>query len=67
MADNSVVIAELEAILNAGVTGITIDGNRTEWDLGEIRKRLVVLKNEDDTATKRPTRLGINLRDDTTA
>ena len=65
MADNSLEIADLEAILNSGSDLITIDGNTTRWNLKEVRKRLVELKATDDATTaKRHRLLTVNLRDD---
>lgn len=65
MPDNSVTIAELEAILNAGQSEISVDGLRTKIDLGEIRRRLTELRatDADNIAAKmvRPTVARIKL------
>lgn len=49
MADNSQKIAELEEILNAGVTQVGVDGTNTSFDLNEVRKQLEYLKRTDTT------------------
>lgn len=61
MADYSTEIAELEAILQAGATSVTVDGQTVNYDLTQVRRRLRELKQLDDTATKRPSALSINL------
>jgi hypothetical protein len=61
MADNSTAIAEIEAILNTGVSSATVDGQAVTYDLDQLRRRLRELKASDDDATKRPTSLKINL------
>lgn len=61
MANNTTEIAEIEAILNAGVSSGTVDGQSVSYDLPALRKRLRELKDSDDTATKRPTSLKIDL------
>jgi polyphosphate kinase len=62
MADNSARIAELEAILQSGVSSYTNDGTTVSHDLGEVRKELRRLRAEDDTVgNKRPQSFTVNL------
>lgn len=61
MADYSTEIAELEAILQAGASSVVVDGQSVTYDLKQIRRRLRELKAADDTATKRPVALSIDL------
>jgi|GEM_PF-4177217 len=61
MADNTAAIAELEAVLHAGASRVAVDGQDVAYDLVQIRRRLRELKASDDTATKRPTALSIDL------
>lgn len=49
MADNSARIAELEALLQSGVTSTSINGTTTTVDLSEIRRQLDILRRTDDT------------------
>lgn len=49
MADNSVKIAELEAILQAGASRVVVDGHDVTYDFAEIRRQLAELKRTDDT------------------
>jgi hypothetical protein len=48
MADHSVEIQKLEAILAGGVTSTTVDGLTVTRDLAEVRRRLAELRAEDD-------------------
>lgn len=48
MADYSSEIAQLEAILNAGTSSVSVDGMSARYDLAEVRKRLAELKALDD-------------------
>ena len=53
-------IAQLEAILNAGTSDVTVDGVRTTFDLDSVRRRLAELRRKQD-ATKRPRAAQIDL------
>lgn len=54
MADHSAEIAEIEAILNAGIKETVNDGERVVLDFDQLRLRLKELKGDDDVAkTKR--------------
>lgn len=53
-------IAELEAILDAGVSRTSTDGLSVQFDLDEIRRRLVALRDQAD-GTQRPRIAQINL------
>ena len=57
MADNTAKIAELEAILQSGVTTITIAGTTTQIDLNVIRRQLQDLRATDDTQAARKPRI----------
>jgi len=62
MADRSAEIARLEAILNAGARSVTTDGQKVDYDLDAIRRRLAELRAEDDnTLPKRPRAASIRL------
>jgi len=65
MPDNSTEITVLEEILNAGASSVTTDGLTTTWDLGEVRRRLLELKQTDDqtivNGNKRPVFTRIRL------
>lgn len=55
MADNTAKIAELEAILQQGITSISVAGTTTQIDLNVIRQQLRDLRATDDTqATRKP-------------
>ncbi len=45
-------IAELEAILNTGATGVAVDGQKTTWDLNQVRRRLRDLRRQKDHMTR---------------
>lgn len=53
MADYSVEIARLEAILNAGTQYVGVDGMQTFYNLPEVRKRLSELRALDDSTIER--------------
>ena len=55
MPDNSVQIAEIDDILNAGTTGVTVDGTTTKFDLDALRRRRAELVQSDTSGqyTKR--------------
>lgn len=53
-------IAELEAILDAGASEVTVDGQRVRYDLDSVRRRLAELRRQQD-ATKRPRASQIDL------
>lgn len=62
MADNTAKIAELRAILQSGVTTISVDGTTTTVDLNQIRLELRQLIAEDDTQkTRKPRLSSVNL------
>ena len=46
-------IAKIEAILQEGASRVTTDGVTVQFDLDSLRKRLAVLKRQED-GTKRP-------------
>lgn len=50
MADYSVEIAALEAILNSATRSVSVDGLSTQIDLSAARQRLAELKAKDDAA-----------------
>lgn len=50
MADYSIEIAALEAILNSGANSVSTDGLSTSYDLESVRKRLAELKAKDDAS-----------------
>ena len=55
MADNSLKIAELQAILRAGARRVVIDGTTVEYDFDTIRNELRKLQADDDNnSCKRP-------------
>jgi hypothetical protein len=53
-------IAEIEAILNAGVTDVATDAVRSSYDQAALRKRLAELKRQQSPAA-RPRCAQINL------
>lgn len=62
MADNSVRIAQIQAILRAGATSVSIDGRTVTYDFAELRRQLRELQAEDDTFRgRRPAASTINL------
>lgn len=63
MPDNAAEIAKLEAILNAGASSVTVDGQSVTYDFDEIKARIAKLKREDTTNgyMARPRSLRINL------
>lgn len=63
MADNTARITELRAILQSGVTTISINGTTTNVDLNQIRTELRQLMAEDNTQkSRRPRLASLNLR-----
>lgn len=54
-------IAALEAILNAGVTSASVDGQTVTYDLAQVRKRLKELTRSNDPS-KNPTVASIDLQ-----
>ncbi len=48
-------IAELEAILNTGVSSVFVDGQKVTYDLQAVRRRLLELKRQQDPACRPPT------------
>ena len=62
MADNSVKIAELQAILQAGASNVSVDGTSVSYDLAEVRRQLRELMASDNTQKgRRPVAASINL------
>ena len=63
MPDHAATIANLEAILNAGATTVTVDGQTVTYDFDEIKSRIAKLKREDtaNSYTTRPRSLRIDL------
>ena len=62
MADNSVEIERIEAILNSGATSAVVDGNTITVDHETLSKRLRRLKATDDSARgRRPTVLNVRM------
>lgn len=57
MANNTARIAELEAILQGGVTTITVAGTTTTADLNVIRQQLAELRRTDDSQVSRKPRI----------
>jgi hypothetical protein len=53
-------IADLEAILDAGGSRVTVDGLSVQYDLDQVRKRLAELRRSQDAA-KRPRVATIDL------
>lgn len=47
MADNSAAIAQIRAILTAGVSRVVIDGQVVEYDLPQLRRQLAELLQTD--------------------
>jgi hypothetical protein len=54
-------ITALEAILNAGVTTVSVDGQNVTYDLAAVRKRLSELRRERGTGTIKPIVAAINM------
>lgn len=48
MADNSVEIAHIKSILNAGTASVSHDGTSVRYDFDALRKRLSELELTDD-------------------
>ena len=62
MPDNSTEIAKLEAILDAGASAMTTDGQSVTWDLDKVEKRLRELRSSDNTYSgTRPVATQIDL------
>jgi len=62
MADNSVEIAKLEAVLNSGAETMTVDGMTVRVDIRQLRQRLRELRAADDTHRfKRPAVASVDL------
>ena len=57
MADNSAEIAKLEAILNAGATSVSIEGETVNYDFAEIRRQIGDLKRTDTNEKKKRSTL----------
>ena len=60
MATLDARIAALEAILDRGVSTVTVDGVTTTYDLDDVRRRLAQLTAERDR-TRRPRCASITL------
>lgn len=64
MPDNSARIAEIEAILESGVTSSNIDGTQETTDFAQLRLELSRLRATDTTQrVRRPRLSSVNLRD----
>jgi hypothetical protein len=62
MANNTAKIAELKAVLQRGVTTVTVNGTTTVYDLDVVRQQLRELEATDDTdATRKPRISSLNL------
>jgi len=62
MADNSARIAEIQEILRAGATSVSVDGVTTTYNFNELRKELRDLQQSDDSQKrKRPVASNIYL------
>jgi hypothetical protein len=62
MSDKSEEIEALEAIQDAGLDQVTVDGVTTKWSAAAIAKRLRNLRLVDDTdANRRPVACKIKL------
>lgn len=58
MADRSVEIAALQAVLNSGTKSVTVDGVTTSFsDASQIRKRIRELQVETDGDQRRKPRI----------
>ena len=57
MADNATKIATLQAILDAGASGVSVDGESVTYDLAAIRKEIRELKQADPNFRNRRTSL----------
>jgi hypothetical protein len=59
--NNTALIAQLEAILQAGVATVTIDGTTTTYDLESVRRQLADLRRTDTTQnTRKPKCASLN-------
>ena len=62
MADNSERIAEIEALLQSGVTSVNVDGVLVTIDPTSLRQELANLRGSDDTQRgRRPVLTSIDL------
>jgi len=62
MADNSVRIAQLRAILEGGITALSTDGTSAQYDLDQIRQELNRLEATDAASQlRRPRIASVNL------
>ncbi len=62
MADNATKIATLQAILDAGASGVSVDGQSVRYDMAAIRKEIRELKAADPNfRNRRPRAASINL------
>ena len=62
MADNSVAIAEIQAVLRSGVKTVTVDGVTTQFDLAALRRELsFLMKTDTVNKSRRPTCASIDL------
>lgn len=62
MANNTTRIAEIRAILQAGVSSVNIGGEQVNYDLSALRDELRALEKTDDTQKKkRPMVVSIKL------
>ena len=52
MPDHSAEIAEIESILNSGVTETQVGSTKTKVDHKTLRERLQFLKDDDDTGNQ---------------
>lgn len=62
--DNSAEIAEIDAILQAGASRVSVDGQTVAYDFAELRRRRAELIAADDVthdSKKRPRSSQINL------
>lgn len=61
--DYSTEIAEIEAVLNSGITKTKEDGQEIEFDRKDLRRRLRELKQKAGLIKRRPRWGSINLGD----
>ena len=62
MADNATKIATLQAILDAGASGVSVDGESVKYDMAAIRKEIRELQAADPNfRNRRPRAASINL------
>lgn len=62
MADHSTRIAEIQTILRAGATSVTVDGVSVQYDFASLRKELRELMADDPNfASLRPRAASIDL------